>query len=145
MPTETANDLCPACDRQVPGNAPGGLCPFCLLQTVLSDASIESSGNAEGIDSTICDNSNTPHPNGLTVDFSGSRIDDFPPVEVSTRYFGDYELQEEIASGGMGVVYRARQVRLNRIVALKMIRAGKFSSWTEIKRLRTEAEAGSTA
>ncbi|WP_145258606.1 serine/threonine-protein kinase [Planctomycetes bacterium Pan216] len=54
---------------------------------------------------------------------------------------GHYELIDEVGRGGMGVVYRARDLRLQRIVALKMILSGEYASDRERSRFRTEAQA----
>ena len=61
---------------------------------------------------------------------------------IPNKTFGDYELLEVIARGGMGVVYKARQTKLNRIVALKMIRSGTLADEEQNRTLSFEAEAG---
>ena len=67
-----------------------------------------------------------------------------PQIGSSITYFGDYELLEEIARGAMGVVFRARQSSLNRIVAVKMIRGAMLSSQSEVRRFKVESEAAAS-
>ncbi|HKX62696.1 MAG TPA: protein kinase, partial [Verrucomicrobiae bacterium] len=101
---------CASCGTEVPGNAPFGHCPSCLLKLGFG-----------------------PIPDELET-YAG-------PAADSTRRFGDYELIEQLGRGGMGVIYKARQLQLNRLVAIKMISAGEFASPMLIQRFHREAEA----
>jgi serine/threonine protein kinase/Flp pilus assembly protein TadD len=110
----TASRVCAECGAAVFADAPEGLCSVCLFRSGL------------GLLDTKNDEAFGPTATRMSKDF------------------GDYELLQEIGRGGQGVVYRARQKSLNRIVALKVIGLAHWATEAHVKRFRLEAEAAAS-
>ena len=108
---------CPDCGTPLNGSVLGGLCPRCLARRFL-------------------------HPNAFRD--TPLPIRDPGPLAHAESRVGDYQLLQEIGRGGMGVVYRARQLSLDRDVALKFILHGVLAGDAAASRFRTEAQAAAS-
>ena len=134
-----ANKNCQRCGTELRPDVPGGFCPRCLVQ-----AGIDlSTGAAPNADASLGDSAADILPDQPELIPPAPRPDR-PAPALAGRRFGDYELLEKVAEGGMGVVYRACQLSLNRIVAVKMIQPGRVGSPEMVLRFRAEAEAAAS-
>ncbi len=108
---QTNQHICPKCNNVIPDEAPGGLCPKCALEGVLTVTNITSGGRNAAP----------------------------PSIGEITPHFPELEILELIGAGGMGAVYKARQPNLDRFVALKILSHDLAGDPAFVERFNREA------
>ncbi len=112
MNTDPSTNACPKCGTVIPADAPQGLCPRCVLAGVAAPTEVSRT--------------------------TGPRVA-APPIDAVRAAFPQLEILELIGQGGMGVVFKARQPKLDRLVALKILSESLAADPTFEERFTREA------
>ncbi|HET6325183.1 MAG TPA: protein kinase [Planctomycetaceae bacterium] len=129
----TETRTCPKCGAQLSSEAPAGICPKCLMQAGLG-------GQA------TADHSKATSPPFAPQDRSAATVPPpsrpaSPYLETLAQQFPQLEILEHLGQGGMGVVYKARQRNLNRLVAVKILPPSVGADPAFAERFTREAQA----